>query len=100
MSGKVIRLHSEEEGGGATVSFDMAIVPAWLFNRNAVCPYCDAKETDYVVDYIDLKKSNKSVDIMECGECEEAYLVVENPSLLEAKEPIFTKWHVVDETIV
>jgi hypothetical protein len=97
MSGKVIRLHSQDEGPGATVSFDMAIVPGWLHARNPVCPYCESKDDDYVIDYIDIKKSNRSVDIIQCAECEEAYLVVEQPALLEAKEPIFTKWHVVDE---
>jgi hypothetical protein len=72
----------------------MAIVPGYLFAMNPRCPYCVAKDQDYVIDYVDTKQHNITLDIIQCAECEDAYLVSNTPQLLEAKGPIFTKWHV------
>lgn len=100
MSEKVIRLHGDDEPAGGTVTFDIAVVPAHVHDIDNQCPYCAIKDQDYVIDYIDIKKTDRKVDIIQCAECEEIYLVVENPILLEAKRPVFTKWHIVDQNLI
>lgn len=80
--------------GHRYVLFDLAIVPDHLFTDSPVCPHCDSPEHPFLSGYVEEK--HMIGDIMECGECEQHFIVFEKPKFLNLKEPIFTKWTVED----
>lgn len=80
--------------------FEMAIIPAKVFDANGrKCPYCQVKDEDYVLDFININNYEKAIDVSECNECEGVYMVVESPALDNVPEAILAKWSVKDDAI-
>lgn len=87
----------EQQSPPTHTEIEMAIVAADPFEAGGrKCPYCQVKDKDYVLDFININNYEKSIDVNECNECQGIYMVVESPKL-NAPLPVHAKWLIKDD---